>query len=346
VELRQLRAFVAVAAEGHFGRAAVRLNLTQPGLTLRIQALERELGAHLLERSARDVQLTAAGRVLLPHARTLLRIEDRALRELKDQADGVAGSLRISYLSLAADKFPGQLVAEFRRRYPTVLVETTSGHSTLNVERLLQGSIDAAFLSPGVVGWPDISDGVAVRLLSRQELVVALNSNHHLASLEQIPVKALGREQLILHAGPYQFIAVALKQWLARNLGMEPNVVAYDAPDQALEAVARSTSVVTFTNAARAANAPLPGVAYRHWSPALLADFGLAYLRHDESPILANLLRLIEEMAEREPGDLPEGSELLSAADLTQPNTMTVPGAYPSTQGSDARGLDRGSRRP
>jgi len=69
VELRQLKAFVAVATEGHLGRAAGRLNLTQPGLTLRIQALEKELGVQLLERNAREVQLTAAGAVLLPMRR-------------------------------------------------------------------------------------------------------------------------------------------------------------------------------------------------------------------------------------------------------------------------------------
>src|ERR1700681_2402000 len=114
MELRQLRAFVAVAGEGHFGRAAARLNLTQPGLTLRIQALEKELGAHLLERSAREVQLTAAGTALLPHARSLIRIEDRALRELRDQADGIEGRLRISYLSPGTVTFPGQVIAEFR----------------------------------------------------------------------------------------------------------------------------------------------------------------------------------------------------------------------------------------
>src|SRR5580765_1699859 len=100
MELRQLRAFVAVATDGHFGRAAARLNLTQPGLTLRIQALEKELGAQLLQRNAREVQLTGPGTLLLPHAKSLLRIEDRALRELRDQADGIAGRLRIGYLSL------------------------------------------------------------------------------------------------------------------------------------------------------------------------------------------------------------------------------------------------------
>jgi DNA-binding transcriptional LysR family regulator len=327
VELRQLRAFVAVATEGHFGRAAARVNLTQPGLTLRIQALERELGAHLLERNAREVHLTPAGTVLLPHARSLLRIEDRALRELKDQADGIAGRLRISYLSNGAVTFPGQLVAEFRRRYPTVRVETAVGHTSLNAQRLLDGIVDAAFISPGFLGPVPIDDRVAVRLLSRQTLMVAMNPNHHLAKLEQIPVKALGREQVIMPAAsPYQDIGLALKQWLIRQIGTEPNVVAYDPPDQALEAVARSTSVITFTNAARAANAPLPGVVYRRLSPALLSDFGLAYFREDESPVLANLLRLVDEMAEGEPGDVPEDSELLIAVDESKPTMSGPPG--------------------
>src|ERR1700680_593987 len=192
MELRQLRAFVAVASEGHFGRAAVRLNLTQPGLTLRIQALEKELGTQLLERSAREVHLTPAGTALLPHAKSLIRIEDRALRELKDQAEGIAGRLRLAYLSPGAVTFPGRVIAEFRRRHPTMHVETTAGHSELNAERLREGLVDAAFVHPGFV---DLPEGIAVRLLGRDRIVLALPPSHHLAQLEQLPVKALRREE-------------------------------------------------------------------------------------------------------------------------------------------------------
>src|SRR6476660_8730449 len=155
MELRQLRAFVAVATEGHFGRAAAQLNLTQPGLTLRIQALEKELGAQL--------------------------------RELKDRAVGIAGRLRIGYLSLGAIAFPGRVVAEFRRRYPTVQVDTSSDYSGVNAERLRGGMLDAAFLHPGFVGLRgDPADGIAVRLLSRDNVVLALNPQHELAKLERI----------------------------------------------------------------------------------------------------------------------------------------------------------------
>ena len=315
MELRQLRAFVAVANEGHFGRAASRLNLTQPGLTLRIQALEKELGTQLLERNAREVQLTAAGTLLLPHAKSLLRIEDRALRDLKDQAEGIAGRLRIAYLSAGAVAFPGRVVAEFRRLYPTVHVDTSSDHSGVNAQRLREGIVDAAFVHPGFVGLGgDHDEAIAVRLLGRDNVVLALSPGHQLAKLDLVPVKAIRQQPLVIFASSqYKTFIVELERWLSAQVGAELNIVGHEPPDQALEAVARSDSLITFANGARVASNPVPGIAYRRLSPEPLIDFGLAYFRDDESPRLANLLRLIDEMAPDHPGDVPEGSALLTA---------------------------------
>ena len=321
MELRQLRAFVAVASEGHFGRAAARLSLTQPGLTLRIQALEKELGAQLLQRNAREVQLTAAGNVLLPHAKSLLRIEDRALRELKDQADGVAGRLRISYVAYGAVAFPAEVVAEFRRSYPKVQVETTVGNSALNVEHLLNGSVDAAFIYPGYVGGPKaIPDALAVRLLSRDAVLVAMSAKHPLARLDEIPLTALRGEPLVMFpTSPGPSATASFMRMLTRHMGTQPTIVAYEPPDQALEAVAHSTSLISFANGSRAASAPVPGIAYRPTSPGLFLDFGVAYFRDDQSPPLADLLRLIDELAPDGPGDAADGSEVLTAEDAGRP---------------------------
>jgi DNA-binding transcriptional LysR family regulator len=321
VELRQLRAFVAVATEGHFGRAAARLSLTQPGLTLRIQALERELGAQLLQRNAREVHLTAAGTVLLPHAKSLLRIEDRALSELKDQADGVAGRLRISYVAYGAVAFPAEVVAEFRRRHPKVQVETTVGNSALNVEHLLNGSVDAAFIYPGYVGGPvSIPDSVAVRLLSRDAVLVAMSSKHALARLEEVPLKALRGEPLVMFpTSPGPSATAGFVRMLTRHMGTPPTIVAYEPPDQALEAVAHSSSLISFANGSRAASAPVPGIAYRPTSPRLFLDFAVAYFREDESPALADLRRLIDELAPGEPADVCEGDEVVTAEGAAGP---------------------------
>ncbi len=312
MELRQLRAFTAVATEGHFGRAAARLNLTQPGLSLRIRALERELGVQLLERSAREVHLTAAGVLLLPHATSLLRIEDRALRELKDQADGISGRLRLSYLTHGALTFPGKVVAEFRLRYPTVYVETTTDHSGSNVQRLRAGEVDAAFIHPGFVDPAQLLESMAIRLLRRDRVVVAAPEGHRLARLEQIPATALRGEPLImLPRSPFMRFSVKLERWLAHHMGEEPNVVAHEPPDQALEAVAGSTSLISFANGSQAASRPVPGIAYRPLAPPVFVDFGVASFRDDELPTLANFLRLIDEMPEGKPDPLPEGGEVL-----------------------------------
>src|SRR4030081_3937609 len=97
MELRQIRAFLQVATARHFGKAATALKITQPALTQRIQALERELGVPLLTRSAREVTLTPAAETLLPSANSLMQVEARALRDLADSAAGRAGKLRVSY---------------------------------------------------------------------------------------------------------------------------------------------------------------------------------------------------------------------------------------------------------
>jgi DNA-binding transcriptional LysR family regulator len=291
------------------------MNLTQPALTQRIQSLEREVGLQLLVRGAREVRLTPAGQVLLPYAKNLIQVEDRALRELKDSAAGLAGRLRIAYLSHGPVAIPGKVVAEFRRRYPTVWVETTSGHSGWNAERVIDGVVDAAFINPGFAGIvEEPPGGVAVRLLSRDMVMAAMPGSHQLAELEKIPVTALRREPLIMFSSTtFQAFSARLERWLARHIGADPNVVAHEPPDQALEAVARSTSLITFATGSRAESAPVPGVAYRRLSPEPLIDFGVAYVRDDKSPMLANLLLLIDEIAAYDPGEVPAGSELLIA---------------------------------
>src|SRR5258708_12960357 len=123
MELRNVRAFVAVADERHFGRAASSLNLTQPALSLRIQVLERELGIQLLRRNAREVHLTPAGEALLVHAKALVQEEDRALREMKDHVAGLAGRLRIAYLNVWNLALPPRTFPAFPPPHPTLSLQ-------------------------------------------------------------------------------------------------------------------------------------------------------------------------------------------------------------------------------
>jgi len=118
MELRQLRAFVEVATLGHFGHAADRLHLTQPALTQRIQALERELGLQLLERNAREVRLAPPGIVLLPHARRLVQAEDLALRDLTGYTSGSIGRIRLAYQASGDVGTTGAIICSWFKTTP------------------------------------------------------------------------------------------------------------------------------------------------------------------------------------------------------------------------------------
>jgi DNA-binding transcriptional LysR family regulator len=148
IELRQLRYFVAVAEENHFGRAAARLHMTQPPLSQTIQALEASLGTPLFLRTKRSVALTAAGLALLPEARRILQ-QAGALPDLaRRAASGESGLLSLSFVSTADYSVLPPLLREFRERYPQAQIDLREATTDVQIEDLMQGRIDAGLLIP------------------------------------------------------------------------------------------------------------------------------------------------------------------------------------------------------
>src|SRR5690606_25154416 len=119
-ELSQLRCFVAVAEELHFGRAAQRLNMTQPPLSRQVQLLERILGVVLLDRTSRSVRLTPAGRSFLIEARRILRLAETASLTTRRIASGEEGRVAIGFTAASGYSFLPQLVELSRTRLPGV----------------------------------------------------------------------------------------------------------------------------------------------------------------------------------------------------------------------------------
>jgi DNA-binding transcriptional LysR family regulator len=305
MELRQLRAFVEVADCGHFGRAATRLHITQPALTQRIQSLERELGVRLLERNAREVRLAPAGTILLPHARRIVEAEECSLHDLKAYSSGVVGRLHIAYP--AGDvAFAGSIIAEYRRRFPAVDVETESGYSGPNLALVQNHAADAAFVLMASAR----PDGITARTIRREEVIVVMRSDHRLAQMDPIPVQALRGEPVALGAANPDLIA-AIRRWLVRHTGADLNVVSEDPTDIAMETVGRSGSALLLVVRRHAAMQAEAGFAFRSMSPAMLGEFAIAYRTDDPSPPLANLLRLVDELAPNGHHDVPEGGELI-----------------------------------
>jgi DNA-binding transcriptional LysR family regulator len=148
MDLRQLRHFVTVAEELHFGRAAERLGMTQPPLSQSILALERELGVSLFSRTRRSVALTPVGEQWLAHVRKLLD-EAAALPGIARRlSKGEIGSLRLSFVSTADYSLLPALVSRYRRSFPEVQVSLREATSDLQIEALLDGGIDAGLIIP------------------------------------------------------------------------------------------------------------------------------------------------------------------------------------------------------
>ena len=145
-DLRQLRYFVAVAEERHFGRAAKRLAMTQPPLSQAIRALEEALGVALFARTKRTVELTPVGADLLPEVRKILAAADGLRPLAQSLARGEAGALALAFVSTADYGLLPQLLREFAGRYPGVRLQLVEATSDVQIEELVAGRIDAGLV--------------------------------------------------------------------------------------------------------------------------------------------------------------------------------------------------------
>lgn len=193
---QQLRHFVAVAEELHFGRAARRLNISQPPLSQSIMRLEASLGFDLFERTRRSVVLTPAGRVFLAETQLTLRQVQRAENLARKTAAGENGDLTIGFVGPALLRAVPVALAILRERLPDVEVRLLERNSEQQVIGLRDGSIDVAFLFTPE-GW---RDNVEVRDIESAGLMVAVPEAWDLASRESIGVADLENQPMIFIA--------------------------------------------------------------------------------------------------------------------------------------------------
>jgi DNA-binding transcriptional LysR family regulator len=193
VELRQLEHFVAVAEERHFTRAAERVHIVQSGLSASIQALERELGTSLLRRSTRRVDLTEAGRALLPEARRTLA----AAREARDAVAAVEGLLRGTLevgimQSLEVIGLP-ELLGRYRTEHPGVDIRLRQAGSATLAGWVREGALELAFAS-----LPEHAlEGLDRRVLFTEPMALACAPGHRLAGRGSVSVGGLRDEPFV-----------------------------------------------------------------------------------------------------------------------------------------------------
>jgi DNA-binding transcriptional LysR family regulator len=176
MELRHLRYFVTVAEELHFGRAAGRLHISQPPLSMQIKALEAEIGTQLLERSQRKVELTMAGAVFLRDAREILARVEQATAAAQRAGRGEVGELTIGFVSIADYNVLPLVLSEFRVRCPGVRLNLREATTDALLLDLAEQRIDVGFVLP-----PIQDQNLDTVPLLREALVAALPERHPLA---------------------------------------------------------------------------------------------------------------------------------------------------------------------
>ena len=248
MELRHLRYFVAVAEEGSLTVAAERrLHTAQPSLSRQIRDLEYEVGAQLLIRSARGVELTAAGRAFLEHARLALAQTEAAVQAARRADQPAKPSFALGFLTGQEMDWLPRAMTILKDELPNVDVTVTSQYSPPLAEGLARGRIDLAFLRPEP-GMPDLE----YRLLAKEELVVVLPSDHRLASQPAVAIQDIAGETFLGMSKTAPMLQVIIDDYLKRsgvtvvtahqidNLGMAMSLVASTRGVTLLPAYARN----------------------------------------------------------------------------------------------------------
>lgn len=194
-ELRQLRQFVAVAEELSFRRAAARLHMSQPPLTVAVKALEAVVGRPLLERSKHHVKLTGSGYLFLEEARRILAQADRAVQIARSASNGV---LRVAHLGSATIGIMPQLLRAFRRDYPSIELHVTMAGTFRQVEMLRHRDVDLGLLRLPI----ENSRGLKVTVLCEEQMLIAVPTDHPLAARSSVRVDMLAGEQFISYPPP------------------------------------------------------------------------------------------------------------------------------------------------
>lgn len=286
---RRLRMFLTVAEEGHVGRAAERLHMAQPPLSRQIQALEDELGVTLFVRTAKGMQITAAGRVLMQEARHLLTLGEQAAERTRAAGQGVAGRLDVGLFGSGVLDVIPRLLARFHAERPQVRIVLHNLTKAEQLQALRERRIAVGF-NRLVPPEPDI----AVETLLREPLVVALPAAHALAAVTQISLRQLDGVPMILYPNlPLHGLAHEVRTaFEAERATLKVEQEVEDVVT-AIALVAAGFGAAITTGSAT--NLRLPGVVFRPLRSRRLRELELCCLwrRDDASPVLEAFLASI-----------------------------------------------------
>jgi len=301
MELRQLRYFVAVGDEQHYGRAAQRLRVAQPALSRQIQNMEEEIGFNLFDRLPRGVKINAAGKLLLEDARRILQELHDATAIAKRIGSGLAGTLKLGYVqSLSWHGIVPESLRHFREQRPDVELQLKPLGSSEQTAAVQSGALDAGYV---------YSMGKIARELGQLELglvtlVLAIPAGHALANLKTLRLKDLIDAPFILfprRASPIFYDALMAE--CARGGLKAPHIVQEVADESIMLSMVACGIGVAIVSSASQWRHP-PGITL---SPVkdlgLQLPFALIWRTDNHSPLLSNFIADVTSVVERQAGE-------------------------------------------
>lgn len=290
MELRQLRYFVTLAEELHFGRAAAREHIVQSALSQQVRRLERELGVRLLERSTHHVELTAAGAAFLVEARQILAQVERAATVARNAAKP-SPTLRVGVIDAGCSSMP-QILREVQAQYPDLAIHQVEVGVPEQLQQLIDGRLDvgigrAAFAPPEV----------ASELFRRDPLGVLVPEGHRFTAMEGVPVPTLAEEPLLLAADEQapefnQFVVE-----LCRSAGFTPTVYegTVESIRAAAELVRQGRCLYCVPSSCTAA---LPGTVWRPLvEPVAYYPWSILWRSHDDRDHIRAVVACAQELS-------------------------------------------------
>lgn len=286
IDIKPLRYFVTLAETRHFGRAAARLNLSQPPLSRQLAALEASLGVTLIERSPRSVTLTAAGERFYADAKAILASVEQAVSNAQAAASGEAGKLAIGFTMCAAYNVVPGYARAFGAAYPEVALSLREVVSNDLAAQVVAGHIDAAIMFPHVPG-----KGLATRTILREPLCVALSRGHPRARARRLRIAQLAGEPFVLAS---EEVAPTLRATIlehCRSGGFEPDIrFEVQLQQTVLSLVDEGVGVALVPASMR--KAQLAGVVFKPLVDAPLVEQVLAWSPANRNPCLGRFLEL------------------------------------------------------
>ncbi|MFC3126264.1 LysR substrate-binding domain-containing protein [Pseudoroseomonas globiformis] len=293
MEIRHLRAFVAVAETLHFARAAERLDLSPPALTERIQSLEAGVGVQLLRRSRRSVALTDAGQLFLEEARRALEQVQRAEQVARLAGRGERGILTIGFAPSVA--FAGVLaraVRNWRASRPEVSLQLREAETLPQIRALAEGRLDIALVRPPFPETP----GIVSLALLREPLILALPEAHPLVTDGPVEPKAIASADFIV-PDPETAGFVFYTQMLGMRGGFTPRMVPGGRDLIAVVSLVGLGLGLAVVPGSVKECLHLPGVVYRPLAgPPLVGDIAAAFRRNEAAPAARDFIRHLRKL--------------------------------------------------